>query len=321
MPISDANNLSTLTGFRNHCARRLGADAFASLDTTLQSYINDGQAFGMDRLEREGKWKFLEDEQEITTGFIVSSDVVQTPPYSVTADFVAGSASVTNFSGNLTTIGLKVDDILNVSEGGFYRMLSGTGTTGTLRTGFAGSDGTTTSCTLSRDRYNLATDTLYIKQVVEIETARVIPILSLEEWRAITGGDYTTGTPRYCMVPPVSSTTTEASTDMVLQLWPIPNAILSYRVVYQKAPTYTDTNVFAGPNNMELLVHATLVHVYEQRGDLEMAKWHENRYLRLLPNALRREVNKHRVKVRAIRTFGRARQVGRRPFYNDPLTE
>ena len=316
MPLADANSLSTLAGFRNHCARRLGASSYATLGTDDAAALDDCQALAMDRLTKEAHWQFLEDDAEFVTGITAAG-----PTQSLTADLTAGSTSVTNFSSNLTTLGIVHDDLLNNGEGGFYRIDSASGTTATLKAGYAGATATTEGVTLARDRYNLAAGLLWIESLLEIETDRRIPILSLDEWEAKTGGKYETGTPRFAMLVGADSTQSETSTNQRIQLWPIPDGNYAYSYRYKKLPTYTDANVFAGPHNMDLLIHATMTELFGMRGDVSAAQWHDQRYRALLPNAIRQDVNRARTSYRAARQFGRTDGRARRPRYQDPLVE
>lgn len=316
MPLSDANDLATLTGFRNHCARRLGASAYTSLGSDDQSALNDCQALAMDRVAKEAHWQWSEDDGEFATGLSAAN-----PTLSDDADPTAGSTSVINFDNNLTTLGVTHDDILNMGEGGFYRIDSASGTTATLKVGYGGATGTDVAVTLARDRYTLAAGLMWLYDLTEIETHRVIPILSLDEWTAKTAGQYQTGLPRFAMLVGADSTQTQQSTNQRIQLWPIPDARYVYQYRYKKLPTYTDTNVSAGPYNMDLLIHATMVELFGLRGDFQASDWHERRYRSLLPQAMKMDVNRTSVRYRAGRQFGRRDGRGSRPHYTDPLVE
>lgn len=314
MPLS--SSLTTLTEFRDHCARRLGATTYASLGSDDQNVLIDCQAMAMDRITKDADWQFTEDDGEILTGVTAAN-----PTVSLTGDFTAGGASITNVSTNLTTLGATHDDIVNVGEAGFYRLDSASSTTGTLKAGFGGSTGTTTSFTLARDRYNLAAGLIWLYDITEIETRRVIPIISMDEWTQKTAGQYKTGTPKFAMLVGADSTGTEDSTNQRIQLWPIPDAVYTYQYRYKKLPTLTSTNVFTGPHNMDLLIHATMAEVFGLRGDYQAADWHNKKYRELLKPAMQNDVNRSRTGYRAARMFGRAGIYPRRPRYQDPLVE
>lgn len=322
MPLSPTNALNTLTGIRDACARWLGASVFTpDLPADLQNFVNDAMALAMDRVTDEANWKWQEREGSFSTkdGYNAGTVTVTNRDATVVG---AGTAFATDdgFGDNNVLVG----DKFALTVEGYYRIGTVTDDTNLeLAAPWSEADAAGASYQIRRDEYDLAAGLIWLRQITEINTARTVPVVGLEDWRRVTGGRFESGDPRIAIIIGADSTATENSTDQKIQLWPMPDADKSYVYTYQQLPTFTDATSAFGPQRIGLLIHATMTLVFQQMGDADEALLHEQRYLALLPNAKRRDVKRGRVRIRAYQQWGfptsRRRIDGTRPFHDDTV--
>ena len=287
--LSSPNSLATLTGARNHIALWLGASAFTNLDADLQAFVNDAFEKALDRVSREGTFRFLLREAQIST----------VAPYTTgTVSVTAGDATVTGVGTAFTTSSnvLKHDKFV-LGTTGAYRVLSVTdGTNLELFSEWAGTTAATQTYAIGRDEYPMAAGLLWLTRLWGIETADVITLITPEEWTRLTGGRYTTGKPTHaCLVGADPSDASNyaggTGTAQRIQFYPVPDARYAFAYSYKTMPTWPGTT-FESFSVMDLVLAAALRQVFWRMGDESNADRWEAEYQRLLVQTRTQEIHR-----------------------------
>lgn len=272
MPLTGPNSFGTLTWLRNACARAYSVAAYSSLGSIEQNAIDDAIAHAIDRLTMDGQHQWVRGE----------SGIITTAGYSTgTVDVTISSATITgNSTAWNTSSNLLARDVFNVSDGGFYRVTAiATDTSATITPAYSAATASAASYTTYRDQYALPSDLIRLISIREVDSERELEILSRTQWAQIWEGAYETGRPAYAFLCDAGDSV--SSVGQYVQLYPIPDAVYGYQVLYDQLPTFPaagGTAVPGAPIAMQAMVNGTLAALFLH--DPERGPIYEAAYLR-----------------------------------------
>lgn len=293
MAMDSVNNLGTRDHLLDHIAYWLHKKDFARIDPTDQRFILDVFEFALDRVAGDAEWMNMRKEAGIATGFTGIAKFDGT-----TGSVTQGTPTFIDAAATFQTWGVRAGDFILPSTTEIaYRISSvDSETQVTFDQPYAQATAVgTLAYELGRDTFPLADDCWWFRSIQDMDNGNQIIIMSQQDFIERTDNREIFGRPDVVVMhdsPATGGTVGDTNVGQRVKFWRTPDAIQSLRYQYLALPTAIAQNSEFQPHMVQLLVHATLVDVWQQRDEGQKSQFHEGKYRQLLDMFRDRDQNR-----------------------------
>jgi len=297
MAMDSVNNLGTRHHLLNHIAYWMHKKDFARIDPTDQGFILDVFEFALDRVAGDADWMNMRKEAGFSTG--ISSVGTGTPTFSsITGAISLGSTAFSDGNATFQASGVRPGDlIISAKTEIAYRIASVVSEAGlVLDQPWAEATLSDLAYTIARDTYALAPDCWWLRSMQDMEDGTQILIMSHQDFIVRSDNREILGRPEIAVMldstagvsvtsaglPTPAQTLGVETVGQRVKLYYAPDSIRPIRYQYLALPNAISQNSQFQPHMVQLLVHATMVDVWQQRDEGNKSAFHEGKYQRLL---------------------------------------